>query len=119
MKIIFAALLGQILFSSMAFAWFAEGHEIVAIIAADVLTPTARSPRGTNSERACGHRFRSTLALLTRFELLAPSYHYPTSKRLQMRSDGGDAVPLPAYIPSVVIGSRLPHSELLAPRESD
>jgi S1/P1 Nuclease len=43
MKIIFAALLGQILFSSMAFAWFAEGHEIVAIIAADNLTPTARS----------------------------------------------------------------------------
>jgi hypothetical protein len=24
-------------------AWFAEGHEIVAIIAADDLTPTARS----------------------------------------------------------------------------
>jgi S1/P1 Nuclease len=43
MKIIFAALLGQILLSRMAFAWFAEGHEIVAIIAADNLTPTARS----------------------------------------------------------------------------
>jgi hypothetical protein len=35
--------LGEILFSYPAGAWFAEGHEIVALIAADDLTPTARS----------------------------------------------------------------------------
>jgi S1/P1 Nuclease len=32
-----------VLFACPALAWFAEGHEIVAIIAADDLTPTARS----------------------------------------------------------------------------
>jgi hypothetical protein len=37
------ALLGTILFSYPAWAWFAEGDEIVAIIAADDLTATARS----------------------------------------------------------------------------
>ena len=30
-------------FARLAWAWFAQGHEIVAIIAADNLTPTARS----------------------------------------------------------------------------
>src|SRR5690348_1916667 len=34
---------GCLLFASPARAWFAEGHESVAIIAADDLTPAARS----------------------------------------------------------------------------
>jgi hypothetical protein len=34
---------GLFLLSPPAWAWFAEGHEIVAIIAADDLTPMARS----------------------------------------------------------------------------
>jgi hypothetical protein len=34
---------GLFLLSPTASAWFAEGHEIAAIIAADDLTPTARS----------------------------------------------------------------------------
>jgi S1/P1 Nuclease len=37
------ALLGSIVFSSPGGAWFAEGHQIAAIIAADNLTPVARS----------------------------------------------------------------------------
>ena len=45
------------LFAHPAWAWFAEGHEIVAVIAADDLTPTAKSqvakilgvPADTNS----------------------------------------------------------------------
>jgi hypothetical protein len=36
-------LFGLVLVSRPAWAWFAEGHEIVAIIAADDLTPAARS----------------------------------------------------------------------------
>ena len=46
MKIAKAAvvgLFGLFLLSPPAWAWFAEGHEIVAIIAADDLKPTARS----------------------------------------------------------------------------
>ena len=39
-------LFGAILFASPAWAWFAEGHEIVAVIAADDLTPAARSHVG-------------------------------------------------------------------------
>jgi hypothetical protein len=35
--------LGCCLPSPPAWAWFAEGHEVVAIIAADDLAPTARS----------------------------------------------------------------------------
>jgi hypothetical protein len=42
-KTILIALIGTILFCYPAWAWFAEGHEIVAIIAADDLTPTARA----------------------------------------------------------------------------
>jgi len=38
-----SALLGAILFSYPAWAWFAEGHEIVAAVAADDLKPAARS----------------------------------------------------------------------------
>jgi hypothetical protein len=37
------SLFGLFLVSSPAWAWFPEGHEIVAIVAADDLTPTARS----------------------------------------------------------------------------
>jgi hypothetical protein len=37
------SLFGLVQLSSPAWAWFAEGHEIVAVIAADDLTPTARS----------------------------------------------------------------------------
>jgi hypothetical protein len=37
------AYLGATLFSSPAWAWFAEGHEIVAVLAADDLTRTAGS----------------------------------------------------------------------------
>jgi hypothetical protein len=41
-KILLLALLAQILSSiQIVWAWFAEGHEIVAIIAADDLTPSA------------------------------------------------------------------------------
>jgi hypothetical protein len=41
-KIILLALLAQILSSiQIVLAWFAEGHEIVAVIAADHLTPAA------------------------------------------------------------------------------
>jgi hypothetical protein len=36
-------LIGAILFASPAWGWLAEGHEIVAVIAADDLTPAARS----------------------------------------------------------------------------
>jgi hypothetical protein len=42
-KTIPLALIGTILLSYPAWAWFAEGHEIVAIMAADDLTPTARA----------------------------------------------------------------------------
>lgn len=42
-KRVLLTLLGLVLFSSPAWAWFAEGHEIIAIIAADNLTPAARS----------------------------------------------------------------------------
>jgi hypothetical protein len=37
------SVLGLLLLSPPAWAWFAEGHEIVAIIATDDLTPTAKS----------------------------------------------------------------------------
>ena len=37
------SVLGLILVSTPAWAWFNEGHEIVAVIAADDLTPAARS----------------------------------------------------------------------------
>jgi hypothetical protein len=37
------SLFGLFLLSPSAWSWFAEGHEIVAIIGADDLTPTARS----------------------------------------------------------------------------
>ena len=36
-------LFGALLFARPAWAWSNEGHEIVAVIAADDLTPTARS----------------------------------------------------------------------------
>lgn len=42
-KIVLFAILSAILLSCPAWAWFAEGHEITAIIAGDDLTPTARS----------------------------------------------------------------------------
>jgi hypothetical protein len=42
LNIILLALLGAI-FHSSAFGWFAEGHEIVAVIAADNLTPVAKA----------------------------------------------------------------------------
>jgi hypothetical protein len=42
-KILALVLLGTVLFGNPAWAWFAEGHEVVAVIAADDLTPTARS----------------------------------------------------------------------------
>jgi nuclease S1 len=42
-KFTLPVLVGALLFANPALAWFAEGHRIVAIIAADDLTPTARS----------------------------------------------------------------------------
>jgi S1/P1 Nuclease len=42
-RIVSIVFLGEILFSYPAWAWFAEGHEIVAVIAADDLTRTAGS----------------------------------------------------------------------------
>src|SRR5215469_9572023 len=42
-RIVLFAFLEALLFSYPAWAWFAEGHEIVAVIAADDLTPAARS----------------------------------------------------------------------------
>jgi hypothetical protein len=42
-KVILPVLLGDLLFAYPSWAWFAEGHEVVAIIAADDLTPIARS----------------------------------------------------------------------------
>jgi hypothetical protein len=42
-SLISVVVLGAILIAARSWAWFAEGHEIVAIIAADDLTPTARS----------------------------------------------------------------------------
>jgi len=45
-KVMSLALFASIVFALPAAAWFAEGHEIVAIIAADSLTPTARSHLG-------------------------------------------------------------------------
>jgi S1/P1 Nuclease len=42
-KIGWLAICASALLAGPAWAWFAEGHEIVAIIAADDLTPTARS----------------------------------------------------------------------------
>jgi hypothetical protein len=42
-KVTPSVLLGSLLFACPAWAWFAEGHEIVAVIAADDLTPTATS----------------------------------------------------------------------------
>jgi hypothetical protein len=42
-NIVLIVLLSELLLSPPAWGWFAEGHEIVAIIAADDLTPTARS----------------------------------------------------------------------------
>src|SRR5215472_3846813 len=41
-KTVLLSLFGLFLLSRPAWAWFAEGHEIVAVIAADDLTPTAR-----------------------------------------------------------------------------
>ena len=41
-KVTLPVLLEVLLFSYPSWAWFAEGHEIVAVIAADDLTPTAR-----------------------------------------------------------------------------
>jgi len=43
MKTVTPAVLGFLLFAVPAWAWFAEGHEIAAVIAADDLTPAARS----------------------------------------------------------------------------
>jgi hypothetical protein len=43
MRIALIAFLGEISLSHPAWTWFAEGHEIVAVIAADDLTPPARS----------------------------------------------------------------------------
>ena len=43
MKIIMPVLLGAMLLAAPTWAWFAEGHEIVAVIAAEYLTPTAKS----------------------------------------------------------------------------
>jgi nuclease S1 len=42
-KITLPFLLWPLACANPAWAWFAEGHEIVAVIAADNLTPTARS----------------------------------------------------------------------------
>ena len=42
-KSVLLSLFGLFLVSRPAWAWFNEGHEIVAVIAADGLTPTARS----------------------------------------------------------------------------
>ena len=42
-KTVLLSLFGLVLLSRPAWAWFNEGHEIVAVIAADDLTPTARS----------------------------------------------------------------------------
>jgi hypothetical protein len=42
-KIILLAALAEVALSYPAWAWFAEGHEIVAVMAADDLTPSARS----------------------------------------------------------------------------
>ena len=42
-KTVLLGLFGLVLLSRPAWAWFNEGHEIVAVIAADELTPTARS----------------------------------------------------------------------------
>lgn len=41
-KTVLLSLFGFVLISRPAWAWFNEGHEIVAVIAADDLTPTAR-----------------------------------------------------------------------------
>jgi hypothetical protein len=65
---------GEILLSYPARAWFAESHEIVAIIAADDLTPTARSyvaqilnvPADTRSIEKAGQGSRFTGAAPTR-----------------------------------------------------
>ena len=43
MKTVTPAVLGFLLFAVPAWACFAEGHEIFAVIAADDLTPTAKS----------------------------------------------------------------------------
>ena len=42
-KTVLLSVFGLFLISRPAWAWFNEGHEIVAVIAADALTPTARS----------------------------------------------------------------------------
>jgi hypothetical protein len=42
-KAVLLALLGEILLLDPAWAWFAEGHEIVAVIVAGDLAPTARA----------------------------------------------------------------------------
>src|SRR5215472_16115316 len=42
-KTVLLSLFGLFLLSRPAWAWFAEGHEIVTVIDADDLTPTARS----------------------------------------------------------------------------
>jgi len=40
---VFAAMVSTLLFAGAGWAWMAEGHEVVAIIAADNLTPQARA----------------------------------------------------------------------------
>jgi hypothetical protein len=50
------SLFGLFLLSPPAWAWFAEGHEIVAVIAADNLTHRS-VPRGARSRRASRYRF--------------------------------------------------------------
>jgi hypothetical protein len=40
-SLIMVAIFGAILMAPRSWAWFAEGHEIVAVIAADHLTPAA------------------------------------------------------------------------------
>ena len=42
-KRVLLSVFGLLLLSPPAWAWFAEGHEIVAVVAADNLTPAARS----------------------------------------------------------------------------
>ena len=42
-RIVWLVLIGTIFHHQLAFAWLAEGHEIVAVIAADNLTPAAKA----------------------------------------------------------------------------
>ena len=56
-KIILHAIFVAIPFAYPAWAWFAEAHEIIAVVAADVLRPSARVPCGAYSRHADGYTF--------------------------------------------------------------